>query len=637
MKNYSIVHLDLNHLEEICQDIKKQYESGVTTMPLFSMSLVAEGNPIIDKATLFCEKFDLFRDRLKELGVPCGILVQSSLGHGPKLNALPPFQRYVALDSGEEHYKSCPESEGVREHFKNQLAIIASHKPYEIMIDDDVRILSNSGGGCACPAHLKKMGEILGREISREELYELVKSDKEVKDKYVALMGESLLGYAKALREGIDSVDPSIPGSYCGVGINFEHAEDIAAIMAGKGNPVVVRVNNAKYAAPGPRGLSDVMYKAATHIAKVRHIADCILAESDTCPHNRYSTAASTLHTQFTASLLEGCSGAKHWLSRSTFEPESGIAYRKILSENMKFYEAITTFAKDLKWVGCRIPVSKNRLYDYTQYFLNLKNNWASNVLERLGIPIYFSAEEGGVVFLEQDVDSMFPDDEIISMLKNHVYLSSDAAKSLIKRGFGEYIGVDIRDWCGETLSGEFMPAYGTYISANCENCEIVPLSDEVRADSYIYHLRGGKEYVNLFPGVATYKNSLGGIVHTFSGVPVPANHYTRFSLLNLSRKRQFISLIEEKEALPVYYAGDSEILLKAAYTPENELFVAYFNISLDCSESITLNLPKEAKAVSYLGKDGKKHNCRFSWHNGVLEIDMPSIVQMPTLLFIVQ
>jgi len=637
MKNYSIVHLDMAHLEEICQDIKTQFESGVTNMPLFSMSLVAEGSPAIDKATLFCEKFDKFRQRLSELGVPCGILVQSSLGHGPKLNALPPFQRYVALDSGEEHYKCCPESEGVREHFKNQLAIIASHNPDEIMIDDDVRILSNAGGGCACPAHLKKMGEILGREISREELFELVKTNKEIKDKYVALMGESLLGYARALREGIDSVNPSIPGSYCGVGINFEHAEDIAAIMAGKGNPVVVRVNNAKYAAPGPRGLSDVMYKAATHIAKVRHVADCILAESDTCPHNRYSTAASTLHTQFTASLLEGCSGAKHWLSRSTFEPESGIAYRKILSENLKFYEAITTFAKDLKWIGCRIPVSKNRLYDYTQYFLNLKNNWASNVLERLGIPIYFSADEGGVVFLEQDVDSMFSDEEILSMLADHVYLSSDAAQHLIDRGFKEYIGVEIREWKGETMSGEFMPAYGTRLSTNCENREIVPLSDDVRIDSQIYHLRNGKEFVNLFPGVVTYKNKLGGIVHTFSGVPIAANHYTKFSLLNQSRKRQFISLIQEKEALPVYYGGDSEILLKAAYTPENELFVAYFNISLDCSEKIELVLPKEAKKVEILTSDGVRQECSFNWKDGILTVNKPSIVQMPTLMFITQ
>ena len=47
---YSIMPLDLVHIDEVCEDIRMQYESGVTTCPLFNMTLVPEGNPPTDKA-----------------------------------------------------------------------------------------------------------------------------------------------------------------------------------------------------------------------------------------------------------------------------------------------------------------------------------------------------------------------------------------------------------------------------------------------------------------------------------------------------------------------------------------------------------------------------------------------------------
>lgn len=64
---YSIMQLDTTHLEEICQDIKQQYQGGVATCALFNVKLVPEGNPLINKASLIGEKYKLFRDRLAEM------------------------------------------------------------------------------------------------------------------------------------------------------------------------------------------------------------------------------------------------------------------------------------------------------------------------------------------------------------------------------------------------------------------------------------------------------------------------------------------------------------------------------------------------------------------------------------------
>ena len=82
MHNYSIMALDTEHLEEICQDIKEQYETGVTSCALFMMKLVPEGNPPAYKAAVMCEKYRLFQGKLRSMGIPNGVLVQATIGHG---------------------------------------------------------------------------------------------------------------------------------------------------------------------------------------------------------------------------------------------------------------------------------------------------------------------------------------------------------------------------------------------------------------------------------------------------------------------------------------------------------------------------------------------------------------------------
>lgn len=53
MYNYSIISLDhMDNIDEVCQDIKEQYEKGVSSCALFCFKLVPEGDPLIDKAEI---------------------------------------------------------------------------------------------------------------------------------------------------------------------------------------------------------------------------------------------------------------------------------------------------------------------------------------------------------------------------------------------------------------------------------------------------------------------------------------------------------------------------------------------------------------------------------------------------------
>ena len=116
---YTIMPLDTEHVDEICEDIRWQYENGVADCALFMIKLVPEGDPVIDKAAIECEKYARFREKLESMGLSCGVLVQCTIGHGYALNQLSPFQRVVQLVDGKTTYVACPSDEGFQKYIQN--------------------------------------------------------------------------------------------------------------------------------------------------------------------------------------------------------------------------------------------------------------------------------------------------------------------------------------------------------------------------------------------------------------------------------------------------------------------------------------------------------------------------------------
>ena len=130
---YSIMPLDINHIDEICEDIKLQYEKGVSTCPLFKMTLVPEGNPPVNKAKSFCEQYRIFKTKLDTMGIPNGILVQATMGHGWVLSEMFPFEQFTNFKTGEKERIVCPYDEGFRAYIKEAFKTIASYHPDTII------------------------------------------------------------------------------------------------------------------------------------------------------------------------------------------------------------------------------------------------------------------------------------------------------------------------------------------------------------------------------------------------------------------------------------------------------------------------------------------------------------------------
>lgn len=638
---YSIMPLNVERIEEYCNDMKEQYDLGVMSCALFLMTLVPEGNPPVDKVGPMCEKYDLFKAKLDAMGVPNGVLVQATIGHGYKLGHEFPFQSYTGLVDGSGKYTVCPYDKGFHEYIYNVMKTIASHEPDCIMVDDDFRLLARPAGGCACPMHMARFNELAKTNLTREELYAIT-SDKENEnskkywDIFVETQRESLLESAKVMRAGIDAVNPKLPGSFCCCGNNAEFSDEIAKILAGEGNPSVVRINNGRYSKEGTKYFTSTFQRAATQIEKIKDKVDIILAETDTCPQNRYSTSALSLHTHFTGSIIEGCTGAKHWITRlHAFELESGKAYRKTLGKYSGFYEKLAEIVPTLSWKGCRMHVSK-RIRHVGGYISNDSNNWAACVLERMGIPLYYSSKKGGVLCMDGSAFEFFTDEEILDVLSGPVILASDSVEYLISRGFGEYLGVSVREWEGKPIMGEQLFVNGNKCTAQMKTKELVPLSDDVLVDSMTYNTVDRQNYELLFPATTIYKNKLGGTVIAFAGSPYARYVYTEaYSFLNFSRKKQIVRLLRNVNELPVYFDGDEEVYFRAADMADGGLFAGVFNTGFDPIDKLELTVvDRNIKKIFMLNENGERKQLDFIQDGEVCKIDIRVNTLEPVILF---
>jgi len=645
MYNYTIIPLNTEHVEEICLDIKDQYDRGIASCALFIMTLVPEGNPVINKAEILCEKYKLFSTRLKELGVECGVLMQATIGHGYPLNEMFSFTQKINMDDGEAKFCACPYDKDFQKYLYDAAKTIAECHPKVVMVDDDFRLLGRGAGtakGCYCHLHKAELTRRLGRELSREELHEYTKKHDEeslrITKIYSDTQHDALLEAAREIRRGLDEVDPSIQGAFCccGAGFGVEFADEIANVLKGEGNPSIVRLNNGRYChgSESPHNISRSVWRTACKTIQLHGNTDIILAETDTCPQNRYSTSAMSLHAHFVNCILSGAKGAKHWLTRTqAFEPESGKAYRNILAKYSKFYEVLSEIAPTLKWFGANLFISPAIVNGFENEYAK-SPFWITCVLERLGIPVYCSGKVENAVFLDGREPMAFTDEECMQILSGTSVMASESAKVFIERGYGEYMGVKVEPHDGPNASFERIHITGQKSASQQKIQKLVPTSPDTVADSTVFHLKGGKTEIPLFPGSTIYKNSLGGTVIVFAGTPEAEFDYKyAFSFLNESRKAQLVKMLCDSGNLPIYFVGDEEVYLRAARMEDNAFLCAVYNLGYDRIEGITFATEEDITSVQMLSPDGVFEDVDFEKNGNKVIVKTTAYTIEPVIL----
>ena len=636
--------IDVDHVDEICENVIRQQKEGVSNIAMFMMYFYPEGTPAVPKAEIQCKNFDLFKEKLDKAGAKYGVLVQSTMGHISKPPTPYPFANVYSTITGEKlETTCCPLDQNFKAYLKEQMRVLATRNPAVILLDDDLGLLYRAPlRGCSCEMHLADFNKRANTNFTREQLLEKLQSGTEEGKRYAEIFaqsqGDSIVELVKAMREGIDEVNPKIQGGVSGILGNYwlEFSDKTADAFKGEGNKKMIRLNGGIYCSDSTLWYSMSKVRAAHMIHYAGKENTIFLAETDTCPHNRYATPASKLNAHYTGLLLEGAKGAKHWLTRSAFEPESGLAYRKILSKYSKFHQAVADLYDRFTPVGARIPLFNKTDYGFVEGAKGIHPfPWTSCVLERLGLPVYFSAEYGGATFIDDILPDKLSDQELEPMFKGTVVLSIGAVEKLVKRGFGKYIGVKAQEWTGKPVNIEFIN--GVRCAVQLGRKQLVITDEKVKVLSSTYHTEMGKEPELLFPAVTALENQLGGYTVAFCGTPdTHWNYYGgAFAFLTQTRKAQLVEILKKQNNLPVYYPEDCNVYMRAGYLDTGELMVFTANTGLDVIENLPLVFDKPITSIEKLTPDGQRQKVDFVMDGKVARLDLDQGVYEPVILFV--
>ncbi|MEI6421911.1 MAG: hypothetical protein WCP55_06800 [Lentisphaerota bacterium] len=608
LKTYHVMPLLPGREAELAADAERLLATGVCTDIACMLTLVPEGDPPVDKATILGNHFSAFRDCFKGDQSRLGILAQATLGHGWIPDEPASFEKLVRPD-GSSAYQMCPLDPLFQLYIRDAFRQLAALKPAFFMIDDDFRLLSGRDG-CYCPLHIAEIGRRLGRCFTRETLLDTLRTDAKVAHEYDQLLLDSLMLIAGIIRDAIDATDPAIPGSFCACRLDIRHAGPISRRLAGKGHPRVVRINNARYLSSEMRSFANRMYDGAAQIAGLD--ADVtILAETDTCPQNRYSAGANLMHSHYVGSILEGCHGAKHWITRTElYQPASGAAYRAILTQYHGFYETLFTAVQASAPSGYAAAVLPgampfNSPPDRVGACAS-KKNWGA-LLSVLGLPCNFAKMPDLPAMITGADVELFSDAELKCLLKNGLLLEGLAAEKLCQRGFSRELGIVAEPWTGERVSCELWG--GVMLNPDVVYSRLTPVDPKVTIHSTLRHRKSGvsTDFTELGAAVTLFENPSGGRVAVFAAAFGLNNTLSSFGFYDEDRKREILDLLQFVCGKPVefYYSGDAELYLKVRRFSDGRYLLAFFNLGHDALELLPVNSAFRIASVEMLSPCG--------------------------------
>ncbi|MBQ9501068.1 MAG: hypothetical protein IJU70_02810 [Lentisphaeria bacterium] len=595
------------HEEELASDIADLAACGAITCSAFICTLTPEGDPVFDKASVLGKRFAAHYAALrKKSDIPCGILIQATIGHGWTPNVPSAGQKFVP-GNGPGRYIFCPLGKEFRAYIEDQVGKLAAAGPDFFMLDDDFRMLTGRGG-CFCPLHTAGFNALAGKDRTPDELRKAVEEDEKTARAYDAWLQETMADTAKIIRRAIDSRRPGLPCSFCMCGEDVRHAPELARILQGRG-ALRIRINNGFYMADSPRALPAQMLRSARQALHLPADAG-ILDEPDTCPQNRYSTGAAVLHDHLARAMLAGYAGAKIWITRiNAFEPASGRAYRRIMKEYAGFYRAL--FALEFAEDGILVPLPEKPPFNFplTQKRAYPTGNWLTQTAV-MGFPfrLDLSSCAPKVSAVSGDDCDQLTDADIKNLFTGDLILDGSAALKLTLRGFAEALGVTASPW-GELPAPSF--------EAKEDGSSFIALS---RA--------AGAVRLEMAPGIAgkvlTWISHRTSAVSDDSRIVAPGSvsltrpdgkrlfvmaaslkdfDFTAFSYLNETRKAQFAQAWQERIA--VYYDGDAELMIRTGISGNGRRIVILHAISAEGVDRPRLVFRETAESLERLSPDG--------------------------------
>lgn len=528
----------------------------------------------------------------KENGLETLVWLGETFGHaGSPATGNSPYTNIRFIERGDIS-AFCPLDESFKADFCAWVKSIAECGADMIMLDDDFRQGYRGGIGCFCDLHMSAVEKETGEKIAFEDLKTKIfeGGENKYRDAWMKVQRDAMNGFAKALRDALDEVNPDARLGYCvSPGMWDSEGTDVielAQIMAGNTKPFI-RPCGAPYWTYNRNNhtLGEVIEYQRMQAQWCREHDIELFTEGDTYPRPRCETPASYLECYDTALRADGMSdGILKYVLDYVSDADYETGYIDAAVANKELYKKIDSMFSGRKAVGVRpfnvIHQVKNAKLDTTEAgFLDNVQNYIFSPAHRLAVfnalPITY--EKGNVNIIFGENGKYIPEDE----LKYGNIIDIKAAEILMDRGID--VGIEsISDGGGYEQTG-FTDVPNEYF---IDEDEFVRLSS--LGISYPKHKRNVKmltEYhtkTTKAPGVFEYENEDGirFLVFPFDAVKARQTNANGW-FDSYSRRRQLVKSIEwlQNKPLKVYADGNYPRLYVQAKENEAGISVGLWNL----------------------------------------------------------
>ena len=477
---------------------------------------------------------------LRENGIEPAIWLGCTIGHGGPLvgqqecDAVADFTLMMTREGQELEGTFCPADEKFIDAVCAYVRALADCDVDTILLDDDIRLSQHGGFCCACDIHMKRMSELCGEEVKREDLMEKVFTGKpsRYRDAWLQVQGDSMRNYAKRLRQAVDEVNPKVRlalcSAHCVWDVDGTNPVELTHIFAGD-NPPLLRLHGAPYwSATGPKPLGAV-FEIARMFASFCEGEDFdLMAEGDVYPRPRYNVPASYLELFDGVIRADGKhQGILKYMDNYVSSPEYDGGYYAFHIRNISNMEKLEQMFAGGANYGVRVWETPNMMgqADFDLSCCRDTSPYPNGgiMLTRCGIPTVYSGQ--GIC------DAVFGENarEFDLNGKRGLLLDAAAAVILTQRGidvglerFGSYVncGIGMEQFLeqNETAAhsgGECRLAKGD-LRPGAVVESTAQVDGETRPVTYRYeNEKSQRFFVCLFDGSSLNENS--GLLHGFA------------------------------------------------------------------------------------------------------------------------
>lgn len=601
---------------------------------LYSLTLHPQGRPAMKTVEAGVASYRRWAELLEGSAVKPAILLQSIVGHWTSDLAekeTEPWQRAVNWKGTVTRF--CPLDPGYRAYIRETARKLAECRPALILSDDDVRAFSPLAE-CTCPLHTAEYNRRTGKRLTPEGLRDLLaKADRKSAEHmaFAELQRDTVKGICRLLREGIDSVDPSIPSGVCEPGAAWarRYIAEYARTMAGPRHTAWARLANGQYYESAPKEtMGELALRTMASAERLKGTGLLLLDEADTWPHNLWAKSSVAFHAKLSMSAFIGLKGAKLWLvnAHKGRYPVSRH-YTGILERHRGFYPSLSAAVRGTSLAGLLIPCHR----DYPRFgvagagFRDTfdQDGWAQKMFSWYGIP-YRATEDFAVdgIYALGGANCVInsSDADLRRMLSKKVLIDGLAARELIARGFGPEIGVKL---CGVKLfTGERSEMNGDILqlpkSSDPPLFEALP-GAKVLGSAIWRESSMSKSVERVADAAVLFRNALGGTVAVMSfhlGI--------KYGWLYSEARRQYLNdVLDELNGAPLENVcmNAQNVLALSRNAADGSDILLFGNLNYDTEDELLIRRNARPASVEVMNPDGGWGEVGFSFEDGVVRI----------------